>query len=119
MGYATLIKQQARSAFAKIGTLATKAVLTQANSSTFDFATQTTTKSAPVSTNVTIVVSKMGRAKLSKNTLEATVIMLKEDIDDLTLYDTIAFNGNTWNIVKPTEDDGYIATLKLTREYHG
>jgi hypothetical protein len=37
----------------------------------------------------------------------------------LTLYDTIAFNGNTWNIVKPTEDDGYIATLKLTREYHG
>jgi alpha-N-acetylglucosamine transferase len=119
MDYASLVKTQVRQAFEKIGTLATDAVLAQSNSTGFDFATQVTNKSAALTSSIKIVVSSTSRAKAATNTIECDVIVIDGDVIDLQSYDTLAFSGNTWNIVKPVKSDGYVVTTKLTREYHG
>jgi len=116
MGYRASIQQKVRAAFNQVGDLASNAILTQKDSSSFDFATQTTVKVTQPSKAIKVILINEGRDKSDSNTITAEVMILSENVSDLTYYDTIVINGITWTIGTPSFNDGFITTVKVKRE---
>ena len=115
MGYRELIQAQARNAFKAIGNLATDITLVQKDSVSFDFATGAASKGAVRTTNIKAIFSKKKRRSNDDNSIHASVILLAETADDLTVYDKVVINGETWNMELPYENDGFLITISLSR----
>jgi hypothetical protein len=116
-----MVQQGVRKAFKAVGDLAIDVTLTQKDSSSFNFATGTVATTTPVTTVVKAVLNAKRRDKRQQgespenNTLVAELLMISEDLSDLSVYDTATFNGNTWRISHPVEDNGYTTTVTVTR----
>jgi len=114
MGLSAALVKHVRLAFKIIGDLAIDVTLTQKDSQSFDFGTRTATISTPVATVIKAVKGTTDRDTSSNeaNTIKETLYISAEDADDLTVCDKATFDGFTWNIVQPIENNGY--TIKMT-----
>ena len=119
MGYRELARSKARMAFRLIGNLAKQVTLVQSDSSTFDFSSETAVTSAARTSSVKAVFTEKKREKGGGSTINGELLMLSEDLDDLTVYDKVIIDGATWNIVPPYIDDEYTVVVNVSREQGG
>lgn len=116
MPYRELVEGKARLAFKLIQNLALEVTFFQTDSTEFDFATQTPITTATVTTTAKAVFTLKGRKVGNTNTILGELLLLSEDVDDLTIYDKVEIRGVTWNIVPPYTDDDYTVTVQVARE---
>jgi hypothetical protein len=116
MSYSTLITKQVRNAFKYAKDLAVDITLVQSRPTTFDFNANANTMSSPVTTTVKgIITQKVRKGELS-NTVDTILLMKSEDISDPNLYDTLEIGGVTWNVVPPYTSDGFVISVRITKE---
>lgn len=118
MSFKSIIKKQVRNSFKLLGDLATTVTLQERNSTSFDFATQTTNMSPLVSiTTKGIFSNTTKQASQDENpTVTAKLVVAVDDISNPDMYDKVIVNGVTWNIIPPCVDNGFTYTLPLVKE---
>jgi len=118
MGLDTLIKQQVRLAFAKIGDLAISVTLIQRDAASFNFGTGAASSTAPVTTTVKAVREKIKRpdgGAQEPNTVKAVLLFSSEDVSDFSVYDKATFESKDWVVCHPVENDGYTTKVTMSR----
>lgn len=117
MSYDNLIKRQVRNSFKKVGDLAKAITLQQKNVTDFNFATKEVIATTLVITETKYILLKEGRDEGTENpTRYLKIIVNAEDIKDPDIYDKAVIKTESWTIVPPYENNGYLVTLKLSKE---
>jgi len=116
MGYSNLVKRQVKFAFNSIGDLATTVTLVRNNVTSFNFKTKQIVAAAPIRTSVLAVITKSKKQSKSRDTLNKSLMLQKEDLGDVTQYDQVEISGVVWSVGKPIEDDGYLIYLEIYKE---
>ena len=117
------VESSVRQAFDRAGTLAQVVSFSSKATQGFDFQDMTAeVKDIPtVNLKAIPVVAKKDNRRGDKeprasNTVCKQLIMISKDIPNLSTYDQVAFDGYTWKVVHPIEDNGYTTTVNVTRE---
>jgi len=97
-------------AFAAIGDLAVSATLSNTNSSSYDFATG---QAVTTTTSKVVKVFLESTKKPSDGSFETKALMKSNVVVDG--YDTLTIGATVYSITDFT-DDGFVITLKLTKE---
>lgn len=114
--YRKVVTQSVRRAFKQLGTLAENVVFNSSQPSAFDFSTATATSGAVTQLTLkAVVVESKKKADEEKPAITKTVIMKSEDVPSLDAYDTVVYGGNTWHVVRPIKDDGYLVYFDISR----
>jgi len=117
MSYSNLIKKNVASAFKNIGDLGLDMAFNQSVVTGFDFGSNAPVKTSTTKTIKGIVIKTEKLTSVSGgNTITSTIIINSEEIDDISLYDTLTINSVVWNIISPITDNGYTIKLTATRE---
>jgi len=91
----------------------------------FDFATGLPATDVTTTVNVDAVIIDDNKPKLTKdarfdkekrNLAKSELMFQKQDLGDITLYDSVTIAGDEWNIGEPIKNDGHIVILQVTRE---
>lgn len=115
MGYNALVKTHVRNAFNLIGDLAIDITLSQSTPTGYNFNTKTLENNSATVTTVKAVREYIEREP-SDNTIKVKLIMIADDIINPKIYDTVTFDGQTWTIIPPYEDNGYTITIYASQE---
>lgn len=113
MGYKALLDKQALKAFNLIKDLATDAIFIDSTVSGFNFDTESIEKSNSTPTTVKLVVVE---TKKKDRTITKQVMGRLIDIGIVDEYDTVTFEGKTWNVGVVTQELGQIVIFSIHRE---
>jgi hypothetical protein len=115
VGYKALIEGQVKKAFNLVKDLAIVVPFTKVTSAAFDFASGTVSNA---SSTVLIKVVEAETKKPSKDssTVIKTFMAKGKDLVDLTLYDSLVYQGQTWKLGKVVKGDGYIWIFEVNKE---
>lgn len=116
MGYRELVENKAILAFKLIGNLAREVTFFQSDSQSFDFATQQPITTPVKTTTAKAVFTVKRRQPGESNTIMGELLLLSKDVDDLTIYDKVEIQGQTWRLQPPYANDDYTTTVKVARE---
>ena len=118
MSYTALIDAQLVTAFKLAKDLAKDVVLTKKVGSSFDF-----TNNAPVHSATQTVTTKAVKIDAKKTTsLKASTVVTAEmlfktkEIGDVSIFDTVAFSGETWKIGPVLHSSAFITMVTLLKE---
>lgn len=113
MSYKSLLNSQALKAFNLLKDLAYDAVFEDTSVSGFDFDNLTIEKdtSDPVTIKMVVIETKR-----KENTITKTVIARLIDTGILDQYDTLTFDGLTWNVGEKVEEVGQVTIFNIYRE---
>jgi len=107
MDYLALAKRSARLAFEKAGNLVPSIQLTKVDAS-FDFNTEEVSSTATTITLPAIVSFKKRKTTDSSNKVSAEIIVLVEDLADVSIYDTAIINSENWKLTGEATNDGVL-----------
>lgn len=123
MGYRQLVEKSVRMAFRKIDDLGINVVFRSNKAEGFDFETLSADVTAQQVLNLRAIQLKSAKKSRSEDnmavvssTIEAKLLMISKDTPSLNSYDTVEFDGYTWNVVHPIDNNGYTVTVTVTRE---
>lgn len=109
-----------RKAFNLVGDIAKNVTLSQKTVESFDFATGNNLPNPTVTTTSVvkaIILSKKRFDRKSGSHSITTEIMFKtEDIEDMSVYDTVTVDNVVWRLVPPYKNDGYVITMTIVKE---
>jgi len=122
MSYKNLIDSNLNRAFNLVKDLALDAVLSKKSDVTFDFAAGSTVPDGTIETvDVKIIVVEVNKEKQSINRqnehkgVKNKIMLKRKEIGDLSIYDSINYEGFDWNIASTIKSDGYISMLEVHR----
>ena len=117
------VESSVRKAFDKAGNLAQIVSFSSKQQQGFDFTDMTAEVQNISVANlkaIPIVAKKDNRQSAkdatASNTIKKQLVMISKDIPNLSTYDQVAFDGFTWNVIHPIEDNGYTTTVNVARE---
>jgi hypothetical protein len=122
MSYVNLINKNVDLAFQAIKDLAIEVTLTKKNVTGFDFGSGSNTEDADtVLVTTAVVVSAVkgnpdNREATNRNKQQKNVMLKKQDVGDVTFYDTLLIAGQLWQLGQIITDDGFIVTVEVFRE---
>lgn len=119
MGYKATISSNVDKAFKMLKDLAVMVTLSSKKDSGFDFAANAPLTVVTTSKSIlgVPVQKKRDPSTNPNNTISHSFIFKAKDLPDPTIYDTISvIGGETWRIVPPYDNDGFIITVNVTRE---
>lgn len=115
MSYSRLIDTNLVRAFNKLKDLAKIATVTKHTNVDFDFDTAEATSNSQT-INFKVVLISSTRDSESKTTEQAKILYRKEDVGNLSNYDTIVIDGQTFKVGKVVRDNSYVALANLIKE---
>lgn len=122
MSLRKLVQRQVKQAFKAIGDLKVTVVFRSRVASAYDFGTMSNTilSREPVILNGVLSEkrSKHDGTSLEKPP-EASIFFIKEEVDSfggLASYDELEKDGETWRIIPPIKDDGFLVEVMISRE---
>jgi hypothetical protein len=122
MGYVNLINKNVDFAFTAVKDLAADVVLTKKVITGFDFGSGANTAGSDIVLNVKAIVTRLEKGDVdskkasSRNTQQKSIMLQKQDVDDVTFYDTILIAGQIWNLGKVIREDGFVVEVEAFRE---
>jgi hypothetical protein len=119
MGYKATISGNVDKAFKMLKDLAVMVTLSSKKDSGFDFATNAPVTVVTTSKNIPAIPLQKRRSRSTNpdNTMSHSFIFKAKDLPDPTIYDTISvIGGETWKVIPPYDNDGYIVTANVARE---
>jgi len=120
MSYASLVTKNVNFAFKAIKDLATDVTLTKKAVTGFDFGTGANTADPDVVlvTTAVITASEKGGSSTpsSRNTQRKSAMLKREDVGDVTFYDTITIAAEVWTLGKVIGDNGFVVTVEIFKE---
>jgi len=124
MAFKNLVKGSVKKAFRQLKDLAIDVVLTKTDTTGFDFNNQDPQLVANGSVTVKAILVNQKNSLTSnskgtystRNGLQAQLILDASDFSGGDIYDTATFNGQTWNIIPPYDNNGYTITINLAKE---
>jgi len=116
MGYQSLVTKQVSLAYAQIQDLATDVVLSKKTVTGFNFGTGSNIEGSEVVVTTKAVVNDSKKDTELRNKQVKELMFKKEDVGDISSYDTVTISGQEWSIGTPIVDDGFVVTVKATRE---
>ena len=123
MSYRALVNGNIRKAFNLIKDLAIDVTFNTRTVGDFDFATGTPVSDKTSSVVVQAVVEKNDKPKNSRlsanegrNFPQIQIMFKKQDLGDISLYDTVDIEGTRYQVGKPIKNDGYIVILQVLGE---
>lgn len=111
MSLRATINRNVLKAFSSIGDLTKTVTLVQKDATGFDFANNTAQKTSAITTQVRCIITE----KTRKDELITSLMFLSSDLNDLTMYDKVIIDGNTWGLKLPYRDNGFTTTIELIR----
>ena len=119
MSYRGLVKSNVRKAIALIKDLAEEFTLIQSNPTEYDFSTLEAGVTNPEKTTIKgVVLSTVRRLKSQASqtrVMTVKLLLVSDDVDDLTDYDSIVVRGLTYTI-SDYDDNGYTIEVDGVRE---
>lgn len=115
MSYQALINRNLDKAFRLLKDIAIDITLNR-NTADFDFSSNATNVTANSSVSLKAVVTDINKESPEYNYLEKQVLFKSKDIDDLTVYDTITIEAETWKIGSKINNSGYIYLLNIFKD---
>ena len=116
MSYVALIERSVTKAFSLLKDLARPATLLKSTQQEFDFSTLAFPSAPPTETIVSIIFVSELKKSSGKNTMERTVLLQSKGIVDLTTYDAISIDTETWKLGPIIQNSGFVYELKLLRD---
>jgi hypothetical protein len=108
MGLRSRVQKSVKKAFKQIGDLKTVGVLAFFNQSSYDFATQSVVETQPVTQ--TVGGFMLAKADVSRKTTKRFLFDSTE-VKLAAPYDKLTIGAETYKIVPPIVDDGFLTTL--------
>ena len=116
MGYKAMVRAGVDAAFRLVGDLASDVTLVKKEVGSFDFASGAV-KKAPQERVQARAVFMLGRKSTAEHNAKGFEIMLKKsDVEDVTVYDSVILDGQTWRFGPVVSDDGFVVTAEVFRE---
>ena len=115
MSYQALINRNLDKGFNLLKDLAIDITLTR-NSVDFDFNTNSTSTTQDSQVTLKAVVTDINKRSPEYNYLEKQVLFKSEDIDDLSVYDTVTIGSEIWKIGSRINNSGYIYLLSIYKD---
>jgi hypothetical protein len=123
MSYKALIDSNLRKAFILIKDLAKDVTFSKKTIGDFDFALGEVSSETSTDTIVKAVIIKATKGDNRsvninefRNASRLEVMFKREDLGDVTNYDTVTIDSAVWKVGSPVKDDGYISILELHKE---
>lgn len=113
MGYKNFLDNKAMLAFNLLKDLADVATFSNTSVSGFDFDSGTVEKSTAAPVTIKMVVIE---TKKADNTITKTVLCRLTDTSILDEFDTLTFQGQTWNIGDKLSENGRVLMFSIVRE---
>jgi hypothetical protein len=102
-----------------LGDLAVSVVISRHAPSSFDFSTLDASPGAETTLTLKGVVTTRTRRGLSvepKNAKYTSLILQTSKLGEVGIGDTVTIDGETWNVVPPIVDDGFITEVEVSKE---
>jgi len=118
MSYVNLVNKSLTVAFNSVKDLATDITFTKKAVTGYDFSTKLNTANAPTALNIKGVVldSKKGKLNSDRNSQLKEIMLKRQDIGDITFYDSVSIAGQDWRLGSTIADNGYIVMVEAYRE---
>ena len=116
MSYQKLIEQSVNLAFNSVKDLAETGLISQKNSTTFDFGTNETTTTSVITKKIKVIVTSIKRKTIDGFVTTKAVLLKAVDVDDITLYDNILLKDGKWNFGSVLENNGFVITVAIFKE---
>jgi len=122
VSYVNLINKNVNFAFNAVKDLATTVVLTKKNVTGYDFGTKSNIENADtvISTKVVVINATKGnredRKASERNTQKQAIMLKKEDVGDVSFYETVTIDSAIFQLGRTIKDDGFIVTVEAYKE---
>lgn len=116
MGYRTLIDKSLTLAFNLLKDLAVNITLIRKTNTTFDFSTADVTKGTVANTIIKAVILDGTKTSPEHNANRKQIIFKSKGIDDITMYDSILLENETWKFGPIISNSGYIISAEIFKE---
>lgn len=115
MSYRSMVLKQVRNAFRLIGDLAINVTFLGARATEFDFGSSEAVISTSASKSIKAVKLETKREPSDGSTNTMSIMIIAADVGDLSDYDSVKIDGDTWNIVGHISND-YTINIDLSKE---
>jgi hypothetical protein len=113
MSYKSLVHSNVRKAFNLLKDLADDVILTKKSSTGFDFGTGEAVLAEAPSVTTKAIVTEMTTSQGDKTAKKKMVLLKTEDVGDITSYDTLTTNSETWKIGPLITTDRFVTVAEL------
>lgn len=115
MSYNSLINTGLNLAFTQLKDLAVDVVYNKKLSSDFVFNTSSVNETLTTFTAKTVIVDKIKRNK-DRAIVSMQLLANTKDIGNISNFDSIVYEGETWVINESLKDNGFISLFTVVRE---
>lgn len=121
MSFRKLIDSNLRKAFVLLKDLSKNVTFNSKIVGEFDFETELPSSETITSKTIKAIImnedsSKQDSKKEDRNIFKSEIMFKKQDLGDITNYDTVTIDNLIWSIGKSIKNDGHIVLLEIHRE---
>lgn len=116
MSYKNLIDKNLTLAFNLTKDLATDIVLSKKTSPSYNFSTAAVDVVSTQTVTTKGVIIETEKNSKDRNSSKRQVMLKTAEVGDITKYDTLQYDSQTWNIGEIPKNDGYITLVNIYRE---
>jgi hypothetical protein len=119
MSYKNLINTNLTKAFNLIKDLAEDVIFVKRNSTVFDFNAadlKTSTTTQVVLKAIVINSKKNSKTDSGHNTSKKQIMLKSKDVGDISLYDSLILNNETWKFGPVLQNTGFVILAEISKE---
>ncbi len=116
MSYQALVNSQIKKAFNLLKDLAKDGTITKRSNQAFDFGSGEVATDSAVTTVVKVVNTETTKLSKDKLTVQKQVMLKVPEVVDLSIYDTLSFEGEVWKIGPVVHSNGFIFVVDIFKE---
>jgi len=116
MGYQALLDSSLNKAFNLSKDLAKEVTFVRKPNAAFNFGTGESEFSTVQNTATKAVIVDSKKPSKDKNAIVRQLLLKSKEVGDISLYDSVTIDSQTWNITEVQKNDGFISLVEVTRE---
>jgi len=116
MGYKALVNKNVAKAFTLLKDLAEDITLTKKTATSFNFSTLTASDTEAAALTTKAVITDSNKQSLDRNVVKKIMLLKTQDIGDISLYDKISYNSQTWLIGPSILSDNFVTVVEVQKE---
>ena len=115
MGYSNLIDANLNRAYNLAKDLAVEVTFVHKAGTSFSFATGVVSHATSTSVQVKVIILDTKRETGATNVLLKELMFKSRDLQDVSSYDKVIINGETWDVGASSKDDGRIKLIRISK----
>lgn len=116
MSYTALINAQLDKAFKLVKDLADDVLLTKKSGTSFDFSTLAVAHATSATVPTKGIFTDKVKKSSDQTKASSTMLLKTKDVGDISLYDSLTVNGETWRIAAPIAKGKFTVLVNVLKE---